>query len=76
MAETATKITFAETRYMGVCGVPIYCAGYQCSRSIAVMQWPDDLRLSDIEPRFICTACASAALMCGQISTGKRSRLR
>jgi hypothetical protein len=20
-------------------------------------QWPDDMRLSDIEPRFICAAC-------------------
>ena len=38
--------------------------------------WPDHIRLSDIEHRFVCEAAASAALMCGQISTGKRSRLR
>ena len=46
-----TKITFAELRELGVRGVLIYCADYQCSHSIAVMadQWADDLRLSDIE---------------------------
>ena len=49
-----TKITFAELRELGVRGVLIYCADYQCSHSIAVMadQWADDLRLSDIEHRF------------------------
>jgi hypothetical protein len=37
----------------------IYCADYQCSHSIAVSadQWPDDLRLSDIESRFVCQVC-------------------
>jgi hypothetical protein len=54
------KITFAEMREMGVRGLPIYCADYRCSHSIAISgdQWPDDLRLSDIEPRFVCQACA------------------
>ena len=30
-----------------------------CSHSTAISadQWPDDLRLSDIEDRFTCTAC-------------------
>jgi hypothetical protein len=43
-------------RDMGVRGVLIYCADYRYSHSIAVNadQWPDDLRLSDIEARFIC----------------------
>ena len=32
---------------------------YRCSQSIAVSanQWLDDLRLSDIELRFLCEAC-------------------
>jgi hypothetical protein len=53
-----TKITFAEMRDMGVRGVLIYCADYRCSHSIALSadQWTDDLRLSDIEPRFVCQA--------------------
>jgi hypothetical protein len=53
------KITFGEMRDTGVRGLLIYCADYRCSRSIAVSadQWPDHARLSDIEPRSICTAC-------------------
>jgi hypothetical protein len=52
------KITFAEMRDMGVRGILIYCADYRCSHSIAISadQWTDDLRLSDIEPRFVCRA--------------------
>ena len=54
-----TKITFAELRNMGVRGVLVYCADYCCSHSIAISadRWPDDLRLSDIEDRFTCSAC-------------------
>jgi hypothetical protein len=37
----------------------LYCADYRCNHSIVISadHWPDDLRLSDIEPRFICSAC-------------------
>jgi hypothetical protein len=53
------KITFADMRDMGVRGILIYCADYKCSHSIAISadQWPDDVRLSDLEPRFSCQAC-------------------
>jgi hypothetical protein len=53
------KITFGEMRDSGVRGVLIYCSDYKCSHSIAISadQWPDDLRLSDIEPRLVCTVC-------------------
>jgi hypothetical protein len=53
------KITFAEMRDMGVRGLLIYCADYRCSHSIAISgdRWPDDVRLSDIEARFVCQAC-------------------
>ena len=59
MTERPTKITFAELRNMGVRGVLVYCADYCCSHSIAISadRWPDDLRLSDIEDRFTCSAC-------------------
>jgi hypothetical protein len=61
---------------MGVRGVLIYCADYRCSHSIALSadQWLDDLRLSDIEPRFICRLAASVAQTCGRISIGIGSR--
>ena len=57
------KVTFAEMREMGVRGVLIYCADYRCSHSIAISadEWPDDLRLSDIEHRFVCEVCGKRA---------------
>ena len=57
--EGPTKITFAEMREMDVRGLLVYCADYRCSHSIAISgdPRPDDLRLSDIEDRFTCTAC-------------------
>jgi len=59
MTDHPQKITFAEMREMGVRGILIYCADYRCSHSIAVSGdgWPDDVRLSDIEARFVCQAC-------------------
>jgi hypothetical protein len=59
MTERPQKITFAEMHEMGVRGILIYCADFRCSHSLAVNadQWPDDLRLSDIEDRFICAVC-------------------
>jgi hypothetical protein len=54
-----TKITFAEMRGQGVRGLLIYCADCTCSHSTAISgdRWPDDVRLSDIEPRFTCSVC-------------------
>jgi hypothetical protein len=53
------KITIAEMRSMGLSRVLVYCADYKCARHIVVdaAQWPDDLRLSDLEPRFVCKVC-------------------
>ena len=53
------KITFGERRDLGVRGVLVYCSDYHCSHSVTLSadRWPDDLRLSDIEPRFICSDC-------------------
>jgi hypothetical protein len=53
------KITFGEMREMGVRGVLVYCSDYRCSHSIVLStdRWPDGLRLSDLEPRFMCKAC-------------------
>jgi hypothetical protein len=58
-ALTRQKITLAEMRAAGVRGLLIYCSDFRCSHSttISADRWPDDVRLSDIEPRFICEAC-------------------
>jgi len=48
------KIAFGEMRASGVRGVLIYCTDYRYSHSTSIIadRWPDDIRLSDIEPRF------------------------
>ena len=53
------KITFREMRESGVRGILVYCTDYKCSHSIELSadRWPDDVRLSDLEPRFVCQAC-------------------
>jgi hypothetical protein len=52
------KITFGEMRDSGVRGVLVYCSDYRCCHSTAISadRWPNDVRLSDIEPRFTCQA--------------------
>lgn len=53
------KITFGEMREMGVTRILVYCADYKCSHSIEMdsAPWADDVRLSDIEDRFVCQKC-------------------
>lgn len=53
------KITFGEMREMGVNGILVYCVNRPCSHSVALSadSWPDELRLSDLEPRMVCSAC-------------------
>ena len=59
MSDRPQKITFAEMRDSGVRGILVYCSDCKCSHSLAISadQWADDIRLSDIEPRFVCKAC-------------------
>ena len=59
LARRPTKITFAELRESGVHGILVYCADYRCSHSVAISadRWPDQVRLSDIEPQFVCQVC-------------------
>ena len=37
----------------------VYCSNFKCSHLVIVSSslWPDDVRLSDLEPRFTCRAC-------------------
>jgi hypothetical protein len=55
------KISFGEMREMGVRGLLIFCSDYHCSHWVAISgdRWPDDVRLSDIEPRFTCQTCCT-----------------
>ena len=63
-------------RDSGVRRVLIYCSDYKFSHHIAISadQWPDDVRLSDIEGRFLCKACGNrGADISPNFSEGKMS---
>jgi hypothetical protein len=56
------EITLGEMRESGVRGLLIYCSDFRCSHWVRLSaeecdRWPDAVRLSDLEPQFICTAC-------------------
>jgi len=53
------KITLGEMRASGVRGLLVVCSDYKCSHSavISADEWADDVRLSDLEPVFVCEAC-------------------
>jgi hypothetical protein len=46
-------------RASGVRDVLVYCRDHHCSHHIRISAdlWPDHLRLSDIEDRFVCQVC-------------------
>ena len=55
----AKKITLGAMRSSGARGLVVFCADYKCAHSIRISadQWPDDRRLSDLEPLFVCKVC-------------------
>jgi hypothetical protein len=68
MPNQPVKITFGEMREMGIRELLIYCADHKCSHMVEMSgdradRWPDNVRLSDIADRFVCTAWVSAARM-------------
>src|SRR6266702_8746511 len=48
------KITLGEMRSSGPRGLLVYCADYRCTHHVAIDadRWPDQVRLSDLEPKF------------------------
>src|ERR1700744_4709571 len=59
MRDRPQKITFAEMRASGIGGILVNWSDYRCSHSVEMTadRWPGDASLSDIEDRFVCTAC-------------------
>jgi hypothetical protein len=53
------KITLGEMRSSGPHRLLVYCADYKCAHHVEVdaEHWPDQVRLSDLEPKFTCRAC-------------------
>jgi hypothetical protein len=52
------KITLGEMRESGPTRLIVYCADYKCAHSVVIDagRWGDDVRLSDLEPKFTCRA--------------------
>jgi hypothetical protein len=44
-------------------GVLVYCVDYKCAHAVRISadRWPDHVRLSDLEPLFVCQACGQRA---------------
>ncbi|MCS3689088.1 hypothetical protein [Bradyrhizobium elkanii] len=59
MTEYPVKITFGQMREDGYRGIIVYCRDYRCSHNVRMSadRWQDHVRLSDVEPKFTCTAC-------------------
>jgi hypothetical protein len=53
----AKEITLGSMRSQGVRGLLVRCSSCAHSVAISADQWPDDLRLSNLEPHFFCQAC-------------------
>jgi len=55
------KITYAKMRAARVRDVFIYCSDHRCGHLNIVAddadRWSDEPRISDIEDKFVCTAC-------------------
>jgi hypothetical protein len=59
MVKRAEKITLGEMRSSGAYGLVVFCSDYKCAHSVTISaeDWPDDVRLSDLEPQFVCKVC-------------------
>jgi hypothetical protein len=58
--QRSQEITLGEMRSdNGPRRLIVYCSDFKCSHSVVVdaAPWGDDVRLSDLEPRFTCKAC-------------------
>jgi hypothetical protein len=53
------KITLGEMRGSGPTRLLVYSGDYKCAHSVVVDsdRWPDEIRLSDLEPKFTGQAC-------------------
>jgi hypothetical protein len=54
------KITLGEMRASGVRGLLVDCSKckhWERLRAEECARWPDDVRLSNVEPRFVCRLC-------------------
>ncbi|MCG2633024.1 hypothetical protein L6654_41420 [Bradyrhizobium sp. WYCCWR 13023] len=72
------KITLGDLRSTGVRDLIVFCQDYRCSHIIKlpaayVDQWPDGIRISQLEPQFVCISCGmrGSNIVAGSNSTEK-----
>lgn len=55
------KITLGEMRGSGPQELIAYCTAKGCGHWVIVSadKWPDTVRISDLEPRFVCSKCGA-----------------
>jgi hypothetical protein len=60
------KITLGEMRASGASRIVVHCGDYKCGHSVTIYPalWPDNVRLSDLEERFVCTVCGPMSGRC------------
>ena len=53
------KITIGEMRGSGLTRLIVYCGDCHCAQSVVIDadRWADNVRLSDLEPQFVCAVC-------------------
>jgi hypothetical protein len=53
------KISLPRCAPLAFAVLLIYCSDYHCSHwtAMSAERWPDDVRLSDLEPLFTCQVC-------------------
>jgi hypothetical protein len=70
MSARPQKITFREMRQTGATRIVDFCQDYQCSHNVQMdaSQWPDELQLSDLEPRFTCRVCGKRGSIIGSVN--------
>jgi hypothetical protein len=61
-------------RSTGFRNLIVYCGDYKCAHSVTMNadRWSDHVRLSDLEPLFVCQVCGHRARMSGRCLTGER----
>ena len=71
MSPRPQKITLGEMRESGMRRILVYCGEFRCSHHIDISadQWPDEVRLSDLNNGSSARPAAAVARTYGLIST-------
>jgi hypothetical protein len=68
------KIPLREMRQSGPTRLIVYCGDYKCAHSVIINaeRWRDDVRRSDLEPKFTCQVCGHRGADIRPLFDGRR----